>query len=113
MTEQAIVTLIVGVLGGSLITGLAALIKAKQESKKLPIDLNSISIGSAERALVMLKSLLDEAEERIIELKKEGEDKDRRIRELESDLQSFRVQFLEVQATLYRVLKTAEQAKDE
>lgn len=66
-----IVALISVILGGGLFQGISSIWKSRQEAKKVPIDLNSISIGSAERALVMLQTLLDEAQEKIAELKTE------------------------------------------
>jgi hypothetical protein len=123
VSETLIVALVSAILGGGLFTGLASIIKAKAETKRIPLDLNSLSIGTAERALLMLKTALDEAEEKILQLKQERDDdrqrhlvesaeKDRRITELETDLRNFLLQFNDVQKTLTRVLKTAEEAKD-
>lgn len=109
--DEIIITSIVALLGGGLLGGLASIWKAKQEAKKSPIDITSVTIGSAERALIMLKTLLDEAEKDIIELRAENKAKDEKIRELEESLRHLEQMFNEVSEKLVRVLKTAEEAR--
>lgn len=118
-TDQIVVAVISVILGGGLFQGGAAIWKARQESKKVPIDLNSISIGSAERALLMLKTLLDEAQEKIIELKNERAEmvaehkeqingKNERISELELEVRVLTGKVNEAWDNLARALKPLE-----
>lgn len=128
------IALISAVLGGGLLTGVAGLWKARQESKRVGTDLNSISIASAEHALIMLKSALEEAEKDLKVLRRERDEererhrvetfearerhrvelveRDRRITELEEDLRRLSGLFHDVSNQLSRVLKKAQEAQE-
>jgi len=105
--ETLIVALVSAILGGGLFTGLASIWKARSESKRTPLDLSSID--EAEEKIIQLKEERDSDREKHM---RESAEKDRRITELETDLRNFLLQFNDVQKTLTRVLKTAEEAKD-
>ncbi len=127
-TDQIVVAVISAVLGGGLFSGAAAVWQARQASKKVPADLNSTSIGSAERALMMLKIALDEAEERIVELKAERdelkeelrtssadhrieiENKIQRIKELEDELRTLRDELNNMRITVNTLWREANEA---
>lgn len=121
MSNETIIALISAVVGGGFLSGLAGLWKARLDSKRVHVDLNSVTISSAEHVLLMLKTALEEAEKDIIELKrerdfererhrKESEEKDRRIVELENNLKHISTLFQEVSDQLTRVLQTAKDA---
>jgi len=122
-TREYLIAVISALLGGGLLTGVAGIWKAKQEAKKVPGDLSSLSISSAERALLMLKILLDEKEEDLIQLRKERDEererhkvesreKDKRIADLEADIKHLALLFNEVSAKLAKVLLLAREANN-
>lgn len=123
MPREYLIAIVSALLGGGLLTGVAGIWKARQESKKVPSDLNSLSISSAERALVMLKTLLDEKEEDLIKLRRERDEererhrheshqKDQRILALEADIKHLAILFNEVSEKLAKVLLLAKEANN-
>lgn len=112
------------IVGAGGFAGLAALIKAFGERKKVPIDITLTSLGGAEKALLVMKSFLDEAEERIAALKVEmAEDrmryktelagKDREIADLQTSIQTIRHQFNDLAAQLDRIQRQAQAVQND
>ena len=112
------------IVGGGLATGLAALIGAFNERKKVPVDITMTSLGGAEKALLVMKSFLDEAEERIAALKSEmAEDrlrfrtelasKDQEIASLTENIRMIRQQFNELAAQLDRIQRSAQAVQND
>jgi DNA repair exonuclease SbcCD ATPase subunit len=124
MSADLLPLFVSAIVGGGLATGLAALIGAFNERKKVPVDITMTSLGGAEKALLVMKSFLDEAEERIAALKAEMvEDrlrfrselayKDQEIVNLQSNIQMIRSQFNELAAQLDRIQRQAQAVQDD
>lgn len=117
---QVVVSAIVGAGG---FAGITTLYKAFIERKKVPADINMTILGGAEKALVMMKSNLDDAEARILQLRREiAEDrvrhreelaaKDNEIRDLQINIRSLREAFNEMLGQLDRMDREAKKAKE-
>ncbi|WP_125633475.1 hypothetical protein [Nonomuraea sp. WAC 01424] len=103
----AAITLIAGGAG----TGLGVLVKArvdlrktKLEEERQPVELESVFIGGAERAVSALSAALDRTETNITRLEKalserdeKLQERDRRIADLEQDLATTRHRLSEMQ----------------
>lgn len=124
MTPDLLTIVVSALVGGGLATGIATLVKAFGEKKKVPIDITVTSLGGAEKALLVMKSILDEAEERIAALKVEMaeervrhrgelEAKDREIHDLQDSLQTIRQQFNNLAAQLDRIQREAQAVQDD
>lgn len=117
---QLIISALVGAGG---LAGIATLYKAFVERKKVPADINLTVLGGAEKALLVMKSALDDAEERIIQLKAEMQEerqhhraqmefKDREIQTLQSNIQTLRTQFNDLVRQLDRIQVEVQAVQD-
>ena len=123
MTPDLLSMLISAIVGGGLATGLASLLRALSEQKKVPADINLTVLGGAEKALQVMKAALDEAEERLVQLKAEmleerqrhREDlkaKDAEIRNLQENIHIIREQFNNLAIQLDRLQREAQEVRD-
>lgn len=92
---QIIVTVVVALLGGGLVGGVAALITGRAMARKtasetraldakLPAEVDSVVVQGAEAAVLTMKSALDSATARITQLEEERAEDRKRIGELEA-----------------------------
>ena len=116
--------IISAIIGAGGLAGIATLFKAITERKKVPVDITLASLGGAEKALLVMKTFLDEAEEKIESLKAEmveGEirhkaeiqRKDEEIVRLQEGLQALRVQFNQLASQLDRIQRQAEEVRSD
>lgn len=124
MTTDLLPIIISAIVGGGFATGLASLIGAFGERKKVPVDITMTSLGGAEKALLVMKTFLDEAEQKIAALKEEmAEDrakyrneliiKDKEIADLQTSIQTIRHQFNELAAQLDRIQRQAQAVRND
>lgn len=130
MTPDLLPLVISAIVGAGGFAGLATLYKAFIERKKVPADISLTSLGGAEKALLMMKSLLDEAQERMQQLKAEMteerqrfqhereryrgelEAKDREMQTLQTNMQILRDQFTSLARQLDRLQQEAQAVRD-
>lgn len=117
---QIIISALVGAGG---LAGFTQLYKAIAERKKVPVDINLLQLGGAEKALTIMKALLDEAEERLIAMKAEMAEerqrhraemivKDEEIRALTVNITTLRNQFTAMVKQLDRIQSEVEAVQD-
>jgi predicted RNase H-like nuclease (RuvC/YqgF family) len=118
---QLIISALVGAGG---LAGIVQLYKAVIERKKVPADINLTVLGGAEKALLVMKQALDDAEERISELKSEMSEmrqvhraeliaKDEEIRNLQVNITTLRNQFTEMVLRLDRIQSEVQAVQDD
>lgn len=123
MESDLLQVIVSAIVGGGLATGLATLMRAFTEKKKVPADINLTVLGGAEKALQVMKAALDDAEKRIAELKAEMAEerqihrqalavKDAEIRNLQENIQIIREQFNSLADRLDRLQREAQAVRD-
>lgn len=123
MQPDLLTVIISALVGGGLFTGAAQLYQAIAQRKKAPADINLTVLGGAEKALLVMKQALDDAEERIIQLKTEMAEerqhhrtqvaaKDQEILNLQTNIETLRTQFNALAAQLDRIQTEVQAVQD-
>lgn len=98
MSDNPIVIIVVALLGGGLVGGVASLItgravarkttsEARAVDAKLPAEVDSVVVQGAEAAVLTMRSALDSATARIAQLEQEREQDRKRIADLEAKVE--------------------------
>lgn len=111
---------VTAIFSGGLATAISAIIQARINAKKVhleelatPAHVESVFLGSAEKAVQALVVALDRAEEEIKDLRRLSREKDVRIDELEKNLATLRRRLEAVDVKLTQVEELAHEVRSE
>lgn len=103
MKDNFIVPLLTLLLGGGFAAAILNLVRAKNESKKAPVDRDAVIVNSAESAVVIMQKVLDATTKQLALKEQEVDDLTNRLAIVKQELANLRDRCNELEELLNSV----------
>jgi len=91
-TQEAVVRVAEIALGGSIVQAIVAFLRRRGEARQLDRETDSIAVDTAEKTVLLVRSQLEQATNRVNELEDELEDRTREITRLAGQVVKLRAE---------------------